>query len=134
VRLSNPEKLVYSAHDYGPGVYAQPWFAAADYPRNLGEVWKRHWAYLQADGIAPVLVGEFGGRSVGQDPEGVWQRSLVAFLKANQVSYTYWAWNPDSGDTGGVLADDWTTIHEDKMAMLSTYRWPMAAPQASDRR
>ncbi len=125
VRLSNPEKLVYSAHDYGPGVYAQPWFAAADYPRNLGEVWKRHWAYLQADGIAPVLVGEFGGRSVGQDPEGVWQRSLVAFLKANQVSYTYWAWNPDSGDTGGLLEDDWQTVNRAKLDLLAVYQRPL---------
>lgn len=34
-------------------------------------------------------------------------------------SPTYWAWNPHSGDTGGVLTDDWTTIHEDKLTLLT---------------
>ena len=23
------------------------------------------------------------------------------------VSFTFWSLNPDSGDTGGILADDW---------------------------
>ena len=80
VRLSDPEKLVYSAHDYGPQVYPQPWFQASDFPRNLAAVWERHWGYLAAERIAPVLVGEFGGRSVGSDPEGTWQMRLVSFL------------------------------------------------------
>lgn len=124
VRLARPDKLVYSAHDYGPGVYPQPWFAAADYPRNLPAIWRRHWAYLPAEGIAPVLIGEFGGRSMAHDPEGTWQRSLVDFLKVSGLSYTYWSWNPDSGDTGGILKDDWTTIDRTKLDVLSTYQWP----------
>jgi endoglucanase len=124
IRLAQRDKLVYSAHDYGPGVYPQSWFAVADYPRNLPAIWRRHWAYLPADGIAPVLVGEFGGRSMGHDPEGTWQRSLLDFLKASGLSYTYWSWNPDSGDTGGILEDDWTTIDRTKLDVLSTYQWP----------
>ena len=124
IRLAQRDKLVYSAHDYGPGVYPQSWFAVADYPRNLPAIWRRHWAYLPADGIAPVLVGEFGGRSMGHDLEGTWQRSLVDFLKASGLSYTYWSWNPDSGDTGGILKDDWTTIDRAKLDVLSTYQWP----------
>ena len=115
---------MYSAHDYGPEVYGQPWFAAADFPHNLEDVWRQHWAYLPAEGIAPVLLGEFGGRSVGSDPEGVWQRGLVGFLKANQLSYTYWAWNPDSGDTGGILQDDWQTIDRAKLDLLASYQAP----------
>jgi len=133
IRLAQRDKLVYSAHDYGPGVYPQSWFAVADYPRNLPAIWRRHWAYLPADGIAPVLVGEFGGRSMGHDPEGTWQRSLVDFLKASGLSYTYWSWNPDSGDTGGILKDDWLTFDRAKLDVLSSYQWPrlgqaMAAP------
>ena len=137
VRLARPDKLVYSAHDYGPGVYPQSWFAAPDYPRNLPAIWRRHWAYLPAAGIAPVLIGEFGGRSMGHDQEGTWQRSLVEFLKASGLSYTYWSWNPDSGDTGGILKDDWLTFDRAKLDVLSSYQWPrlgqaMAAP-AGDR-
>jgi endoglucanase len=123
VILSEPDKLVYSAHDYGPEIYDQQWFQAANFPNNLPTVWYRYWAYLQMDGIAPVLLGEFGGRSLGQDRAGVWQRTLVAFLYLQGISYTYWAWNPDSGDTGGILQDNWTTVNENKLHVLGTYQW-----------
>ncbi|MDQ6671022.1 MAG: glycoside hydrolase family 5 protein [Chloroflexota bacterium] len=136
VRLSASDKLVYSSHDYGPGVYGQAWFGAPDFPANLPRLWHDHWAFLQQEDLTPVLVGEFGGRSVGSDKEGVWQRSLLGFLRDNGLSYTYWAWNPDSGDTGGILADDWSTLDDRKLAMLTGYQWPTdgtaAAPPTSD--
>ena len=128
VQLSRPDKLVYSAHDYGPGVYKQSWFQVrnpSDLTHTLPAIWQKHWAYLQMEGIAPVLLGEFGGRSMGQDTEGVWQRTLVSFLKANGINYTYWAWNADSGDTGGILQDNWTTVNQYKLDVLSAYQWPL---------
>lgn len=125
VRLTRPDNLVYSAHDYGPGVYQQRWFQEPDFPLNLSKVWLDYWAYVQRESIAPVLVGEFGGRSVGEDPEGVWQRRLVAFLKENGFHYTYWSWNPNSGDTGGILKDDWYTLDQAKLSVLSSYQWPL---------
>jgi len=131
VRLSRPDKLVYSAHDYGPELFKQSWFQAANFPQNLPGVWERHWAYLQKSGTTPVLMGEFGGGSMGQDPEGVWQRSLVAFLKTNGMSYAYWSWNPDSGDTGGILQNDWKTVNQSKLDMLSAYQWPKLGQSVS---
>ncbi len=128
VRLSRPNKLVYSAHDYGPDVYLEQWFKVSNpavLTHTLPAIWQKHWAYLQQDGIAPVFMGEFGGRSMGQDTEGVWQRTLVAFLHAHGMSYAYWAWNADSGDTGGILQNDWTTINQSKLDVLSAYQWPM---------
>ena len=125
VSLSDPRQLVYSAHDYGSGVYQQKWLQALDFPYNLPAVWDAHWGYLAREGIAPVLIGEFGGRSVGADQEGIWQRSLVDYLKETGVSYTYWSWNPNSGDTGGILNDDWTTVNQAKIDVLAAYRWPM---------
>jgi len=125
VRLTHPDKLVYSTHDYGPEVYPQRWFWDADFPRNLPALWKKYWASLQLDGQTPVLVGEFGARSVSQDIEGVWLRALVAFMKDYGFSYTYWAWNPDSGDTGGLLQDDWKTLNHTKLAQLSAYQCPL---------
>jgi len=62
---------------------------------------------------------------MGQDAGGVWQRSLVAFLKAHNISYMYWSWNPDSGDTGGILQDDWKTVNQAKLRILSAYQWPV---------
>jgi endoglucanase len=119
VRLSEPDKLVYSTHDYGPEVYPQGWFYAANFPQNLIPIWEKYWAYLQLEGIAPVLVGEFGARSVGHTREGIWLQHLVAFMQANNFSYTYWAWNPDSGDTGGLLQDDWKTLNQAKLEQLA---------------
>src|SRR5579859_4122190 len=131
VRLSVPAKLVYSTHDYGPGVYGQAWFGAPDFPANLPKLWRDHWAFLEQDDLAPVLVGEFGGRSVGSDKEGVWQRTLLAYMRDNNLSYTYWAWNPDSGDTGGILDDDWSTLDQRKLAMLAGYQSPVDAQAAA---
>lgn len=128
VRLDDPSKLVYSAHDYGPGVWQQSWFTDPRFPENLPELWQKRWAYLSIDGIAPVLIGEFGGRSVDpSEPEGIWQRTLVDYLKATGISYTYWSWNPNSGDTGGILLDDWRTIDKAKLALLQSYQWPLIA-------
>lgn len=134
VRLRDQSKLVYSAHDYSPKVWPQQWFTNPDFPANMPALWDATWGYLVKENRAPVLMGEFGGRSVGDDTEGVWQHSLMRYLKENKISYTYWCWNPDSGDTGGVLADDWTTIRADKLALLGTHRWPMAAPIAASGR
>ncbi len=66
---------------------------------------------------------------MGQDAEGVWQRSLVSFLKTNNISYAYWAWNPDSGDTGGILQNDWKTVNQSKLDVLNAYQWPKLGRQ-----
>ena len=125
VRLSVPNRLVYSPHDYGPSVWGQPWFTAPNFPNNLAAVWQRHWAYLAQQQAAPLVLGEFGARSVGQDVEGTWQRTLIAYLKSNGIGYWYWAWNPNSGDTGGILQDDWKTVNEAKLRALQAYEWPL---------
>jgi endoglucanase len=133
VQLTDQSKLVYSAHDYSPKVWSQTWFNDPKFPANLPALWDAQWGYLVKSGQTPVVLGEFGGRSVGGDQEGVWQHALVGYLKQNKISYTYWSWNPDSGDTGGVLADDWATVNKDKMALLKSYQAPMAPkPSASN--
>jgi len=131
VELALPNKLVYEAHDYGPGVSNQKWFQAPNFPANLEGIWNSHWAYLKLTGIAPVLIGEFGGQSVGEDKEGIWQRTLVTYLQVNGFDYTYWSWNPNSSDTGGILNDDWTTLNHAKLTVLQAYQWPLlGSPQA----
>ena len=131
VNLKLPGRLVYSAHDYGPGVYRQGWFDAPDFPRNLPRVWRDHWAYLQEEGIAPVLLGEFGGRSLEEtDDEGVWQRSLLEYLHKTGVSYFTWSLNPNSGDTGGLLNDDWLNVVTEKYQVYRSYLAPpLSVPQ-----
>ncbi len=125
VRLSVPGRLVYEAHDYGPEVSQQSWFSAPDFPNNLASLWDKHWGYLQEQGIAPVLVGEFGGQQVDSGTEGTWIHTLMNYIRTNGLSYTYWCLNPNSGDTGGILNDDWTTVNAAKMALLQTDLAPM---------
>jgi endoglucanase len=122
VQLSIPNKLVYEAHDYGPGVSGQKWFQAPDFPLDLAGVWYSHWAYLKLSNTTPVLIGEFGGRSVGEDAEGIWQRTLISYLQLNGFDYTYWSWNPNSGDTGGILQDDWLTLDDAKLTQLQAFQ------------
>ena len=40
-----------------------------------------------------------------------WQTKFVDWLKCKGVrNFFYWSWNPNSGDTGGIVLDDWTTV------------------------
>ncbi len=123
VRLSLPGQLVYSTHVYGPGVYPQPWFWEPGFPDNLPGIWERKWGFIAQEQIAPLIVGEFGGRSVGDDKEGIWQRTLISYLRNHNLSYFYWTLNPNSGDTGGLLLDDWQSVDPDKYALLSGYQF-----------
>ncbi|HUX87167.1 MAG TPA: glycoside hydrolase family 5 protein [Chloroflexota bacterium] len=122
INLKVPNRLVYSAHDYGPSVYKQGWFSDPTFPKNLPGFWDFHWGYLLKRGVAPVWIGEFGGPSVGNDPEGIWQRTIVDYMKTNKMHYTYWAFNANSADTGGLLEPDWKTINPDKERLLKTYQ------------
>jgi endoglucanase len=124
VVLNVPNKLVYSAHDYGISVYDhQPWFdttANPDFPENLPAVWDHFWGYLVKQNIAPVLVGEFG-TTLADSRDTQWLNKLLDYMNTNGVSFTYWCWNPDSGDTGGILKDDWTTVDTAKQSILQPY-------------
>jgi endoglucanase len=119
VRLKRAHRVVYSPHEYGPGVFPQPWFGRADTARILARRWHDGWGYIAREGIAPLLVGEFGGRKVDlASDEGRWQRQFLDHLARTGISWTYWALNPNSGDTGGVLRDDWHSVDRPKLALL----------------
>lgn len=46
---------------------------------------------------------------------------FASWLNSNQInSIFFWAWNANSGDTGGLVADDWATIQWTK------YDWLMS--------
>ncbi len=119
VRLDVANRLVYSTHDYPASVHAQSWFSAPDYPANLPALWDATWGYLHRTGTAPVLVGEFGTK-LETSSDRQWLTALASYLGsgADGIHWTFWSWNPNSGDTGGILNDDWQTIDQAKQAML----------------
>ncbi len=109
------ERILYLPHAYGPDVYNQPYFDASDFPANMPAIWEVHFGRMA--GRFPLGIGEFGGFYEGKDR--VWQDAFVDYLLAKDIRiFFYWALNPNSGDTGGILLDDWRTVHEGKMALL----------------
>ena len=131
IELDVDNKLVYSAHDYPNSVYAQPWFQGADFPANLPAKFDQMWGYIYKEGIAPVYIGEFGTK-LADPKDAPWFDAITSYLSGDLdnngthdlasgdtgVSWTYWSWNPNSGDTGGILQDDWRTVNENKMVYL----------------
>jgi endoglucanase len=119
VRLNVADRLVYSIHDYPASVHAQSWFSAPDYPANLPALWDATWGYLHRTNAAPVLVGEFGTK-LATTSDQQWLTALANYLGAgvDGMHWTFWAWNPNSQDTGGILNDDWQTIDTAKQAYL----------------
>lgn len=126
VQLSVANRLVYSAHDYATSVYNQPWFSAPNYPNNLPGVWDQHWGYIVKQNIAPVWLGEFG-TTLQSTVDQQWLTTLTNYLGkgATGINWTYWCWNPDSGDTGGILEDDWQTVNQTKQAYLTPIEFPL---------
>lgn len=116
------DRLVLSPHVYGPDVFAQSYFSAADFPNNMPAIWNSHFGDVQTQGYAVVL-GETGGKYGAGDPKDkTFQDSLFAYLKQRDLrDVFYWSWNPNSGDTGGILNDDWTTVRQDKVALLQAF-------------
>ena len=117
VVLSTPGHLVYSPHDYPASIYAQSWFSAPNYPANLPGVWDHNWGFLAESGTAPVLLGEFGTK-LQTTSDKQWLATLVSYLQRTGMSFAYWDYNPNSGDTGGLVADDWRTPETAKLAAL----------------
>lgn len=102
---SGTSQIIYSPHDYGPIVSDQPWFNK-DFTEQtlLDDYWYDTWSYLVEEDIAPLLIGEWGGRLDGGDNEK-WLNLLRDYMIKNHINHTFWCLNDDSGDTGGLWKD-----------------------------
>jgi endoglucanase len=126
VVLSNPSKLVYSPHEYGPEVFNQAWFDDASFPANMPAIWDSAFGFIKNENKGHLLLGEFGirDRTSFSGKERTWFETLLStFCKA--ISWTFWCMNPNSGDTGGLLENDWTTPVQWKLDMLKPCMAPM---------
>jgi endoglucanase len=124
--LSKPDKLVYSPHEYGPEVFQQAWFFSNDFPGNMERIWDDAFGFISKGNIAPLFVGEFGISSLDgyQGKAGTWFKAFLSYMKDNLLSWTFWALNPNSGDTGGMLGNDWVTVVQWKLDNVQ----PLCAP------
>ncbi|MFF3889978.1 cellulase family glycosylhydrolase [Streptomyces sp. NPDC001914] len=129
VRLSVANRLVYSAHDYATSVAQQPWFSDPSFPANMPAIWDKYWGYIFKQNIAPVWLGEFG-TTLQSTVDQKWLAALVDYLRptntygADSFNWTFWSWNPNSGDTGGILKDDWQTVDTVKDGYLASIKAP----------
>jgi Endoglucanase len=106
-------KLVYSPHDYGPTVYNQPWFSGNyTYESLHKDCWDDNWMYIYDDNIAPLLIGEWGGYM--KEPNLKWMTCMRKLIVDNKLNHTFWCFNANSGDTGGLVLDDFKTWDEEK--------------------
>lgn len=123
---ADQNKLVYSPHDYGPLVFRQPWFQK-DFNKDTlyQDVWRDNWAYIAEKNIAPLLIGEWGGFLDGGDNEK-WLTALRDFIVEKRIHHTFWCYNPNSGDTGGLVDYDFRTWDERKYALVRPALWQTA--------
>src|SRR3989344_1687623 len=117
-------KLVFSPHIYGPDVYWQSYFSDTNFPANMSAIWDKQFGYLAQKGYT-IIPGEWGGKygtNGGSSSDVSLQDSLTRYFVARSIcSSFYWDWNPNSGDTGGILQDDWQTPWPQKLQLLSNY-------------
>ncbi len=116
-------QIVYSPHDYGPSVYAQSWFEK-DFTRQtlLDDYWYDTWAYIDDQKIAPLLIGEWGGHMDGGKNEK-WMKLLRDYMIDERIHHTFWCINPNSGDTGGLVSNDWATWDSEKYGLFEKALW-----------
>jgi len=115
-------QLVYSPHDYGPAVYQQEWFKG-DYTFDSlkKDAWQDNWLYIYDTNTAPLLIGEWGGYM--SQPNLKWMTYLRQLIKEKRINHTFWCFNANSGDTGGLVKDDFTTWDEEKYEFVKEVLW-----------
>ncbi len=123
-------QLVYSPHDYGPLVWEQEWFKK-DFTRQtlLEDYWYDTWAFLVEEKISPLLMGEWGGfLDAEHDPTGdnrKWMGLLRDYMIEKRIHHTFWCFNENSGDTGGLIAGgtNWTEWDQEKYEFVEPSLW-----------
>jgi aryl-phospho-beta-D-glucosidase BglC (GH1 family) len=126
IKLTNMSKLMYSTHEYGPEVHDQDWFSDASFPGNLPALWASKFDFIMQQNLGHILIGEFGikDRTADGGKAGVWFDTVLSKL-GTTYSWTFWCWNPNSGDTEGILTYDWTTPVQWKIDALKPAMAPM---------
>lgn len=127
------DRLVYSAHEYGPNMCGTgcPWFNSTTTYASLARVWDSYFGFIVANPAAPyaapVWLGEFGTCNLQKTcvsdttpgSQGQWFASLVQYISSRGLGWAYWSANgtQSSGPTRmygqaegyGLLSADWAT-------------------------
>ena len=132
---SHVQKVVYSPHTYGPSTHFQQQFDTSAFPSNMPHIWDTQFGHLARDGLAPVVIGEFGGLCDGKDAQ--LQRTLVDYMTSRGIGGFWWALNPESSDTGGLIKswDDGSILPPERHKLTILSALPVSrVPRTSERR
>jgi len=144
VRLNEPDKTVYSMHDYS-------WYGHPQGQSQAAYVAQMTTAggYILDQGIAPVWVGEFGDNTSSLSSPGgggTWWANIQAWLKEADVDWCWWALNPTHGQSSspgttqilnhwgdpepyGLLTPDWQGVgYPVVMTALQALMQPRTGP------
>jgi aryl-phospho-beta-D-glucosidase BglC (GH1 family) len=126
-------QLVYSPHDYGPEVYKQTWFYLNDPSKTfsretlLDDYWRDTWAFLVEENISPLLMGEWGGwvdEEHDKTGENVhWMQELRDYMIDKHIHHTFWCFNENSSDTGGLVYDNFQKWDDVKYEFIKPALW-----------
>ena len=127
------KQLVYSPHDYGPEVYKQTWFYLEDPDKTftretlLDDYWRDSWAFIAEDHIAPLLMGEWGGwvddthDKTGENRH--WLQEIRDYMIDMHIHHTFWCFNENSSDTGGLVYDNFGKWDDVKYEFIKPALW-----------
>ena len=127
------KQIVYSPHDYGPEVYKQSWFYLEDDTKTfdrqslLDDYWYDSWAYLVEENRYPLLMGEWGGwvdEEHDKTGENVhWMQELRDYMIDKHIHHTFWCFNENSSDTGGLVYDNFQKWDDVKYEFIKPALW-----------
>lgn len=122
IQLLDNNKLIYSPHEYGPEVHLQPWFRDYRFPTNLPYIWEDRFGFIYSEQLGHLFIGEFGVRDNTPGSAHIkWFDDFVEYMcdRSEGYSWTVWAWNPNSSDTGGIMQVDWTNVNQWKLDKIN---------------
>jgi endoglucanase len=132
VALSVANRVVYSAHDYGPAEANQSWFNGSTTPASLAAVWDQNWGYIHNQNLAPIFIGEMGTLNSNADiqsstpgSQGQWFSSLVQYLNGkSSMGWAYWAMN--GNDRYALFNNNFNGIvNQTKLSLLQPLQFPL---------
>ena len=94
----------------------------------MPDIWTRQWAHPvlcgceggPGEGVPAIVPGEWGGRFEEGSLERTWALAFAQWQRETGLTDSFfWCLNPNSGDTGGLLSDDWQAPQEWKLDLLA---------------
>jgi endoglucanase len=118
VKLSVPDRLVYSAHIYAWSGWGNlERFSSRPYPSFVEEM-QKNWGFIVEENIAPVWIGEMGAPGRPDKGDTHYWNNLIKYLDLMDADFGYWAINPrkphrNEHEGYSLVKDDWMTVIND---------------------